>query len=145
MSPDYDPHASSLTGRTDPEVLAELYAIRGSIDNIDASLVYLLAERFKFTQRVGALKARHELPPSDPGREAAQIERLHRLALEADLEPAFAEKFLNFIIAEVIRHHRALASGAEPEAPAGDPAADSLPDGTRTDAGDDPRRGGADA
>ena len=145
MSPDYDPHASSLPGTADPAVLDELFAIRGSIDNIDASLVYLLAERFKFTQRVGALKARHDLPPSDPGREAAQIARLHRLALEADLEPAFAEKFLNFIIAEVIRHHRALASGAGPEAPAGDPAADSLPDGTRTDAGDDPRRGGADA
>ena len=130
MSPDYDPHASSLTGRTDPEVLAELYAIRGSIDNIDASLVYLLAERFKFTQRVGALKARHELPPSDPGREAAQIERLHRLALEADLEPAFAEKFLNFIIAEVIRHHRALASGAR-RGPGGGFAAGRDADGRR--------------
>lgn len=111
MNPDYDPHASSLPGTTDPAVLAELYAIRGSIDNIDASLVYLLAERFKFTQRVGALKARHDLPASDPERETEQIERLHRLALEADLEPAFAEKFLNFIIAEVIRHHRALAAG----------------------------------
>ncbi|MDY6055889.1 chorismate mutase [Micrococcus sp.] len=109
MSTDYDPHASSLTGTTDEAVLAELYAIRGSIDNIDASLVYLLAERFKFTQRVGELKARHDLPPSDPGREAAQIARLHALARDADLEPEFAEKFLTFIIAEVIRHHRAIA------------------------------------
>ena len=118
MSPDYDPHASSLPGTADPAVLDELFAIRGSIDNIDASLVYLLAERFKFTQRVGALKARHDLPPSDPGREAAQIARLHRLALEADLEPAFAEKFLNFIIAEDIRHHRALAAEGRPDAEA---------------------------
>lgn len=118
MSPDYDPHASSLPGTADPAVLDELFAIRGSIDNIDASLVYLLAERFKFTQRVGALKARHDLPPSDPGREAAQIARLHRLVLEADLEPAFAEKFLNFIIAEVIRHHRALAAEGRPDAEA---------------------------
>ena len=118
MSPDYDPHASSLPGTADPAVLDELFAIRGSIDNIDASLVYLLAERFKFTQRVGALKARHDLPPSDPGREAAQIARLHRLALEADLEPAFAEKFLNFIISEVIRHHRALAAEGRPDAEA---------------------------
>ena len=110
MSPDYDPHASSLAGTADPDVLEELYAIRGSIDNIDASLVYLLAERFKFTQRVGRLKARHALPPSDPGRESAQIERLQALARDADLEPEFAEKFLTFIIAEVIRHHRALAA-----------------------------------
>jgi chorismate mutase len=106
----YDPHASSLHGTADPAVLEELYAIRGSIDNFDATLVYLLAERFKCTQRVGRLKAEHELPPSDPGREAAQIERLRRLAEDADLDPAFAEKFLNFIVSEVIQHHRAIAA-----------------------------------
>ena len=106
----YDPHASSLRGTADPAVLEELYAIRGSIDNVDATLVYLLAERFKCTQRVGRLKAEHELPPSDPGREAAQIERLRRLAVDADLDPAFAEKFLNFIVSEVIQHHRAIAA-----------------------------------
>ncbi|MBB4735527.1 chorismate mutase [Micrococcus cohnii] len=112
----YDPHASSLVGTAEQAVLDELYAIRGSIDNIDASLVYLLAERFKFTQRVGRLKAEHDLPPSDPGREAAQIQRLQTLAREADLEPEFAAKFLNFIIAEVIRHHQAIADESEPEA-----------------------------
>lgn len=106
----YDPHASSLAGTADPAVLEQLYAIRGSIDNFDATLVYLLAERFKCTQRVGRLKAEHELPPSDPSREAAQIQRLRRLAEDAELDPAFAEKFLNFIVSEVIRHHRDIAA-----------------------------------
>ncbi|MGO1183681.1 MAG: chorismate mutase [Micrococcaceae bacterium] len=106
----YDPLATSLTGSTDASVLDELYAIRGSIDNIDATLVYLLAERFKYTQRVGRLKAEHELPPSDPNREAAQIQRLKRLAAEAELDPDFAEQFLNFIISEVIRHHQKIAA-----------------------------------
>ena len=78
---------------------------RASIDRLDAILVYTLAERFKHTQSVGRLKARHDLPPSDPAREAQQIERLERLAREADLDPEFARKFLNFVIAEVIRHH----------------------------------------
>lgn len=78
---------------------------RASIDRLDAILVYTLAERFKHTQSVGRLKARHDLPPSDPSREASQIERLERLAREADLDPEFARKFLNFVIAEVIRHH----------------------------------------
>lgn len=78
---------------------------RASIDRLDAVLVFTLAERFKHTQAVGRLKADHHLPPSDPSREAAQIERLERLAREADLDPAFARKFLNFVIAEVIRHH----------------------------------------
>lgn len=78
---------------------------RASIDRLDAILVFTLAERFKHTQAVGRLKAAHDLPPSDPGREAEQIERLKRLSREADLDPDFAAKFLNFVIAEVIRHH----------------------------------------
>lgn len=105
----YDSTASSLTGTTDQAILDELLAIRSSIDNIDATLVYLLAERFKCTQKVGRLKAQHALPPSDPEREKAQITRLHALSEDADLDPAFAEKFLNFIIDEVIRHHKAIS------------------------------------
>ena len=107
--PSYDPAASSLTGTVDRSVMDELLAVRSSIDNIDATLVYLLAERFKATQRVGHLKAVHKLPAADPGREVAQIARLRRLAEEAHLDPAFAEKFLNFIISEVIRHHQAIS------------------------------------
>jgi chorismate mutase len=81
---------------------------RASIDRLDAILVYTLAERFKHTQAVGKLKAEHALPPSDPNREAHQIERLERLSREADLDPEFARKFLAFIISEVIRHHEKL-------------------------------------
>lgn len=79
---------------------------RESIDRLDAILVYTLGERFKHTQAVGKLKATYDLPPSDPTREAAQIARLEDLAKEADLDPDFAKAFLNFIIQEVIRHHR---------------------------------------
>jgi chorismate mutase len=79
---------------------------RASIDRLDAILVYTLGERFKHTQAVGKLKAEHDLPPSDPTREAGQIARLEDLANRADLDPAFARKFLNFIIAEVIQHHK---------------------------------------
>ena len=78
---------------------------RESIDRLDAIVVFTLAERFKHTQAVGRLKAEHDLPPSDPAREADQIARLTRLAEEADLDPAFAKKFLEFVIREVIKHH----------------------------------------
>lgn len=81
---------------------------RASIDRLDAILVYTLAERFKHTQAVGRLKAEHALPPSDPDREARQMARLEDLAKAADLDPALAKKFLNFIISEVIRHHEKL-------------------------------------
>ncbi|MDD7972558.1 chorismate mutase [Roseinatronobacter alkalisoli] len=87
------------------EILADH---RDSIDRLDAILVYTLGERFKHTQAVGRLKAQHDLPPSDPAREERQIERLEWLAKEADLDPEFAKKFLNFIISEVIRHHEGL-------------------------------------
>ncbi|GAA6163589.1 chorismate mutase [Pelagimonas sp. KU-00592-HH] len=85
------------------EILAEH---RESIDRLDAILVYTLGERFKHTQAVGRLKAEHALPPSDPDRESKQIARLEDLANRANLDPEFAKKFLNFIIDEVIRHHK---------------------------------------
>ncbi len=93
----------------DPSAVTELQDLRRSIDNIDAAMIHMLAERFRCTQRVGALKARHELPPADPAREAFQIERLRGLAEAAQLDPEFAEKYLAFIIREVIRHHEAIA------------------------------------
>ena len=88
----------------------ELASLRESIDNFDAALIHLLAERFRCTQRVGELKARKGLPASDPGREAMQIARLRRLAIDAKLDPDFAETFLAFVVKEVIRHHQTIAA-----------------------------------
>lgn len=85
---------------------ATLSRYRNSIDNIDAALVFMLAERFKITQAVGEYKAKAALPPADPAREDRQIERLRQLARDARLDPDFTEKFLRFIIDEVIRHHQ---------------------------------------
>lgn len=94
-----------------------LAAYRESIDNIDAALVFMLAERFKVTQKVGAYKATTGLPPADPGREARQVARLRELARAANLDPEFSEKFLRFIIDEVIRHHE--RAKEHTESPAG--------------------------
>jgi chorismate mutase len=101
--------SAGRTSRAGSDPVARAAALlrdhRDSIDRLDAILVFTLAERFKHTQAVGVLKAAHELPPSDPAREAQQIARRERLAQEADHDPEFAKKFLNFIISEVIRHH----------------------------------------
>jgi chorismate mutase len=95
--------------RADNELIdPELRRLRDSIDNIDAALIHILAERFKFTKAVGELKARRGMPPADPAREAQQIARLRALAQDARLDPDFAQKFLDFIVAEVIRHHEAI-------------------------------------
>lgn len=94
---------------TDQDPWPELSRLRQSIDNMDSALVHLLAERFKITQRVGELKAEYGLPPADPARETQQIARLRALAEDAHLDPEFAQKFLGFIVAEVVRHHEAIA------------------------------------
>jgi chorismate mutase len=88
-----------------------LEGFRRSIDNIDAALIYMLAERFRITQAVGEHKARRRMAPADPARERAQIARLRRLAEEANLDPEFSEKFIRFVIEEVIRHHRQASEG----------------------------------
>ena len=95
----------------DEGAVAELHRIRRSIDNIDAALIHMLAERFRCTEAVSHLKAQHKLPPADPTREQQQIARLRRLAEDARFSPEFVEKFLNFIISNVIRHHEAVAAG----------------------------------
>jgi chorismate mutase len=97
------------TGMDPTDPAGQLASYRRSIDNLDSALVHLLAERFRLTQQVGELKAAHSMPPADPAREAEQIARLRALAADAGLDPAFAEKFLTFIVQEVVRHHEAIA------------------------------------
>lgn len=94
---------------TETDPIRELERLRASIDNIDASLVYMLAERFRRTKQVGELKAKHHMPPADLEREARQIARLRHLAEDAQLDPEFAQKWFNFVVAEVIHHHNRAA------------------------------------
>lgn len=118
MPADDAPEAQAVpTGADDAtEAQAVLLDERRSIDNIDAALVHLLAERFRHTQRVGVLKAEHGLPPADPAREERQVDRLRALAREAGLDPTFAEAFLRFIVTEVIRHHERIREDGSPGA-----------------------------
>lgn len=98
-----------MSDKNDPiDVAAALKSWRDSIDNIDAALIYILAERFRCTKEVGKFKAKHGLPPADPKREAEQIARLRQLAKAAQLDADFAEKFLTFVTREVIQHHIAI-------------------------------------
>lgn len=106
--------AGDAVASVDGEVRDKLLQLRSSIDNIDSALVHMLAERFRCTQAVGRLKAENHVPPADPAREVKQVTRLRELAEESHLDPAFAEKFLNFIVAEVIHHHERIGRGTRP-------------------------------
>ena len=102
----------AMATQTDPVPEDPVLAgFRKSIDNIDAALIHMLAERFRITQAVGEYKAQTGLAASDPGREARQIERLRALAIDAELDPEFSEKFIRFVIDEVIRHHEQARNG----------------------------------
>ena len=103
--------SSQMSDKTQSAPDPVLAAYRKSIDNIDAALIHILAERFRITQAVGEYKAKATLPPADPDREARQIARLRKLSEDADLDPEFSEKFLRFIIDEVIRHHEQARGG----------------------------------
>ncbi|HAJ17469.1 MAG: chorismate mutase [Microbacterium sp.] len=98
-----------MTEPIDP--VTDLLRLRATIDNIDAALIFMLAERFRATKQVGVLKAEHGMPASDPTREEQQVARLRRLAEDADLDPEFAQKWFSFVVAEVIRHHTEAADG----------------------------------
>lgn len=102
------PNREAIMNESD--ATTELRSLRNSIDNIDAALIHLLAERFKCTQQVGHLKAASGMPPADLERESRQIARLRALAVDSRLDPAFGEKFLNFIVAEVIHQHEQIAN-----------------------------------
>lgn len=81
-----------MVNSADP--IARLRALRDSIDNIDAAIVHMLAERFRCSAAIESLRAMHGLPTRDLGRDAAQVSRLRHLAAVSELDPDFAESFL---------------------------------------------------
>jgi chorismate mutase len=93
-----------------PDIGTQLSTFRQTIDNIDAALIHMLAERFRCTDQVGVLKAKYQLPAVDKDRERRQYERLTRLAQEANLDPGFVEKLMEFVISEVVQRHRQIAA-----------------------------------
>nr|WP_232513899.1 chorismate mutase [Bifidobacterium choerinum] len=90
-------------------IVEHIDALRASIDNIDMAIVALLAERFKATAQVGALKARAGFAPADYTREEQQMQRLRRVAQGAGLDVEIAEQYREFVVTEAKRRHRRIA------------------------------------
>lgn len=86
----------------------DLIDFRKSLDNIDDAIIFLLAERFRITTKVGEYKKNKKMKPVDSVRESQQFARIEKLAEQAGLNPAFATSFLRLIINEVVKNHIAL-------------------------------------
>lgn len=97
------------------QAVARIKALRQTIDNIDSAVIALLAERFKATSQVGVLKANAGFAPEDTKREDYQIERLHRIAIDAGLDPEIAEMYREFVVTEAKKRHQRIAdAGGDP-------------------------------
>lgn len=96
--------------------MARIKALRQTIDNIDSAAIALLAERFKATSQVGVLKANAGFAPEDTKREDYQIERLHRIAIDAGLDPEIAEMYREFVVTEAKKRHKRIADAGETRA-----------------------------
>ena len=90
-------------------------AVAGSLLGVPWSGAVPVAAALLFA-REGARVLCADLDPA-VGATAARIRDAGGTAVAetADLDPAFAEKFLAFVVEEVIRHHRAIAAGETPE------------------------------
>lgn len=97
------------------KAVEQIRELRQSIDNVDAAIVSLLAERFKYTSMVGVVKAKAGFAPADYQREDRQMARLNRIAIDAGLDPEIAEKYREFVVTEAKKRHRRIAeSGGNP-------------------------------
>jgi len=61
------------------------------------------------------LKANAGFAPEDTKREDYQIERLHRIAIDAGLDPEIAEMYREFVVTEAKKRHQRIAdAGGDP-------------------------------
>ncbi|MBF0276758.1 MAG: chorismate mutase [SAR324 cluster bacterium] len=84
----------------------DLDAVRIRIDEIDQSLVELIAERFEITRKVGKYKKDHGLNPVDSERETRQFEKIAAISKELNVNPGLTAKILRLIIDEVVKNHK---------------------------------------
>lgn len=89
----------------------ELLAVREQIDRVDQGLVLLLANRFALTQRVGLLKAEHNLSSFDPERENRKLETIRNLCEEHGVDPTLVADILARVMREVVKNHETIKAG----------------------------------
>jgi chorismate mutase len=90
-----------------------LQQLRRRIDELDRSLVAILAERLAVCREVAAVKEGTDTPVIQPARVRDVVTSRRQMALEAGIDPDFAEQVVRVLLAET---HRIEVAGKRPDA-----------------------------
>lgn len=94
--------------RIAPEAVVSMAELRAQIDSVDADLIDLLAERWRYTERAAGLKAKEGLSAAAPGRAAAVLEKVSTAAeargVDGQMVAAMWKIMIDTIVAREERH-----------------------------------------
>ncbi len=110
----------------EPAATPALDDLRERIDALDEELVRIVAERLALCEQVAAVKERARTPVIQPDRVRDVVTSRRQRAIDAGVDPDFAEQLFRVLLAET---HRIEVAGQRPDA-APDKAA--APEGSRS-------------
>lgn len=87
----------------------QMAEVRSDIDSIDNSLISLLIERMKCSERVAEIKRQAEMPVFDPKREQSILDRIRNS--DEDFGDSLAAVFSSIMSVSKARQHLKLAAG----------------------------------
>lgn len=82
---------------------ADLAALRARIDQLDAALIAIIAERLAACREVAALKEEFDTPVIQPDRVREVVTSRRQLAIQAGIDPDFAEQLVRVLLTETHR------------------------------------------
>ncbi|MDP9464119.1 MAG: chorismate mutase [Actinomycetota bacterium] len=100
--------------------MADLDDLRSRIDQLDGALIEIVAERLALCRQVAAVKAGTDTPVIQPARVRDVVVTRRQQAIEAGVDPDFAEQLFRVLLTET---HRIEVSGRRPDAAPEKPAA----------------------
>ena len=99
-----------------PQVAAQLQALRGELDDIDQELMTLVRKRLECCCRIGHWKKAHGVPMMQPGRIGVVQERAMTFAMAHGLSAEFLRRLYALIIEETCRLEDAIIGAQGPAA-----------------------------
>jgi chorismate mutase-like protein len=99
--------------------MADLDDLRARIDQLDGALIAIVAERLAVCRQVAAVKEGSDTPVIQPARVRDVVETRRQEAIDAGVDPDFAEQLFRVLLTET---HRIEVAGHRPDAAPEKPA-----------------------